>query len=132
MRPASLTVVLASLAIALPGASSGQNTTVGELHEACASPEPSQQSFCAGYIVGIVEGMQSAASVVLMQSGYDDLGEIESLGMTMFGVCLPSGADKNQYIDLIVDRMREKNTSERDEARAFVHRVMVGSFPCHK
>lgn len=130
MRPAFLTVVLAGLAIVFPGASSGQTTTAGALHAACASPDPSRQSFCAGYIIGVVEGMQSAASVVLMQSGFDDPGEIASASRTLFGLCMSSGFHKNPYNDLLSNYINNNDIVDNIEAYGIVYRALIEKYPC--
>jgi hypothetical protein len=105
----ALTVILPCLT-AHAGFDSGNR-----LYEDCASANYFNRGYCAGYIVGIVDTVES------MQAG----GVLPKSAL-----CIPEGVTKGQLTDVVGKFLAENPVLRNQDAGSLVPQAINAAFPC--
>lgn len=89
--------------------------TGNRLHDDCASENYFNRGYCAGYIVGIVDTVESMqASGVLPKSA----------------LCIPEGVTKGQLADVVEKFLADNPVLRNQAAGSLVPQALNAAFPC--
>ncbi len=121
----------ALILFALSGQAVAENLSGNELLSICddATEENAQAGFCAGYVLGAIEGIKWGASAPLLLVGRS-AGEAEETGNTLLGFCLPPDATVGQYRDVVLKFLRDSPSERHNSARVLIQQALQGAFPC--
>lgn len=120
-----------AMAFAFVGQAGAENLTGNELLSICdqADADLAQAGFCAGYVLGAVEGMKWGVSAPLLIAG-DSTESAERSGNILLGFCLSPDATLGQYRDIAIKYLRENPAARHDSARSLIHIALREAFPC--
>lgn len=122
-------VAFAYVVLAASGASA-EPLTGNDLLTLCETEgDPAQFSFCAGYVMGAIDGLKLGVSYPLLLLEKSS-AEVEETGNRMLGYCLPEGVTLTQQIDIIVQRLNANPETRHAPARSLVQEALVSAFPC--
>jgi hypothetical protein len=107
-----------------------QPVTGNDLLAACESEGETQAGFCAGYIVGAVQGMFWGVAYPMFQLGEGDIAEVNSASASLLMICEPEGVVVKQYLDITISYLQENPELRQFPARGLIHNALSEAFPC--
>jgi hypothetical protein len=104
-----------------------------DVYSFCANDAPMvQQGFCAGYVIGLLEGARFGLGKALFHLGEREVGEVNSTTETLLGFCLPVEANYEQHRDVIYQYLKNNPDTRHESARSLGFLALSESFPCQE
>lgn len=119
-----------SLAASLPARA--DTVSGNDLFSGCtANNDPSQLNFCAGYIIGAVEGMKVGLAWPMMLAGdHKPIEEINKAVETLLQICAPPEVEYGQYVGVVVKYLGDHPENRHNSARMLIINALQRAFPC--
>jgi hypothetical protein len=128
-----LTLAVMSIGAILSNQVSAQDTSVSmtgnETLSICSNDSPTQQGFCVGYVIGLIEGMKWGVASPLLRGG-KSADEVNQLTDSLLGFCLPEGATNGQYVDVFITYLVSNPGDRHNSARILAQMAFTEAFPC--
>lgn len=131
---------LCSAALILLAMSLASNAAEGEaavvngnmLFTVCENPSDVTQSFCSGYVIGLLEGTKFGAFMSYGSTNGNIGDEAASNAYVEFvlGFCIPEDVEYGQILDVFVKYLRENPETRHLSARSLFVRSMSSTFVC--
>ncbi|TXH26481.1 MAG: hypothetical protein E6Q99_04545 [Elusimicrobia bacterium] len=125
-------LAIISMLLAVASTEAGaQNLDGNTLYDACTQDDLGKQSFCVGYILGIVEGVKwgSFLNIAAVDTGMNT-DEANQFSDKILGFCSPANAELRQHVDIVVQYLEAHPESRHESARWLVTEAFRKSFPC--
>ena len=112
------------------------NVTGNQALEFCQSKAEVQQSFCIGYVLGILEGSQYGAfkATVLNLDAQEiplpSQEQTQAFVNLSVGFCAPKEATTSQFIDVAVNYLEDHPEARHNTAREQILLSWAEAFPC--
>jgi hypothetical protein len=126
-------------ALWLASAATAEPITGNMLLEACATEnDATQQGFCIGYLIGVVEGLRYGASVPLFaitpldSANPNQFKEIASMADGFLGFCAPPEAQYSQHHEIVINYLSAHPETRHESARTQIQLALQEAFPCKK
>jgi hypothetical protein len=117
--------------VLLPGAAFGQVMTGNDILAICTSDDLAQSGACAGYVVGVNEGLIAGAAVPLYAvNGQQTAEDINSMTSVFLRYCLPPEVEARQLLDVMVLNLQAHPESRHMPARGLYLMALQEAFPC--
>ncbi len=110
--------------------SSAQSTTGNVAYEACTATDDVRYGFCAGYAIGVWEGIKYGAANVLIQTDPANSAELEKLVNAYLGVCVPLEVNNRQIVDVFKLYLASHPAARHQVARFAMLTALRDAFPC--
>ena len=94
-----------------------------QLYSACTSEGVVEQSFCAGYIIGALEGLKYGAFIAAYRVSEDqraDVAYLDGFANFILGYCIPANANNEQVSDVVISYLRDNPSVRHNSARTLV------------
>lgn len=109
-----------------------ENVTGNEVYAACTiDNDLALDGFCAGYVIGLVEGLRYGAAVplIVIRAG-ENLENVALMADSFLGFCAPSEAQYSQHRDIIVKYLAAHPETRHESARTLAISALAEAFPC--
>ena len=98
----------------------------------CVNPSDGTQSFCAGYVIGLLEGTKFGAFMsygsIIENSG--DVAASNAYLEFVLDFCIPEHVEYGQILDVFVKYLRENPETRHLSARSLFVKSMSTTFVC--
>jgi hypothetical protein len=122
---------IAVLIFVWPQLANAQNLDGNTVLSACDSNDITQVAFCAGYGIGLLEGMRSGLATLYVRA---EMGggsaDVNSFVDQVLGFCIPAEVENGQIKDVYVKFLRDNPATRHESARILFLQAMLGAFPC--
>lgn len=102
------------------------------LSTVCENPSDVTQSFCSGYVIGLLEGTKFGAfmSYGTTNEGRGDEADGNAYVEFALGFCIPENVEYGQIRDIFVKYLQENPEIRHLSARSLFVRSMSSTFMC--
>ena len=94
------------------------------------SDQSDQVGFCAGYIIGVAEGIRYGISVPLFLGGEMGTEEINRLSDSILSYCIPPEVENGQAVEIVFRYLQDNPQNRHNPARQLIHFALADAFPC--
>ena len=125
--------IVAATVCSSSGAATAQMVTGNDLLSACEgiAANTVQGGFCLGYMVGVNEGLKLGATLPFIISGDTrPPEEMDVVVSNVLGVCLPTGAEYQQQVDVTIQYLQAHPETRHEPARSLMLQAFQEAFPC--
>lgn len=116
--------------LGLAGPSLGQTIDGNVLHTACSSGVSEMAGYCAGYVVGVSEGMRLGTAFPMIVAGQMDMAKVNTISDAILLYCLEDSVQNSQLIDVFRAYLRDHPEKRHQPARSLLLMSLQEAFPC--
>lgn len=122
----------AACVLALTTEARAQNVSGNQLYDVCSADLSEARGLCAGYHMGLVDGLSYGAFTVFASASSEGVSvqEVNTLVEVTLGYCIPPSATNEQIQDVNLRYLEDNPALRHESARYLFTQAMAEAFPC--